>query len=159
MHAASAVADLVDHPLLRRLISLGLDDRDFAIFGSGPMLARGLRRDVGDLDVVARGAAWKHACAIGEPRVGPVSGDRAMHFWGGRIEVYARWIAPLLDTDELIDGADVIEGLRFVRLEHVLAYKRALGRPKDLADIRVLEALHQPRTRTATVRRLAPAIA
>jgi hypothetical protein len=138
-HAASA--GLLAHPLLRRLICLGLDGHDFAIFGSGPLLAWGLRCDIGDLDIVARGSAWERARTIGVPRSGGISGDPTMHLWGGRIEVYARWFAPLQDTDELIDGADLIGGLRFVRLEYVLAYKRELGRPKDLVDIRAMEGL------------------
>jgi hypothetical protein len=43
-------------------------------------------------------------------------------------------------VDRLIDTADVIDGLRFVTLALVLAWKRESLRPKDLADIKVIEA-------------------
>ena len=59
---AAHVTALSENKLIRRLIKivaeLDLDHRDFVIFGSGPLLAHGLRRRIGDLDVVARGPAW-----------------------------------------------------------------------------------------------------
>ena len=41
--------------------------------------------------------------------------------------------------DHLIDTAEVIDGLPFVRLEHVVAYKRIADRPKDREHLRLLE--------------------
>ena len=131
---------LVEHPLIRRLLVLDLSADDHVVFGSGPLLAHGLRHRIGDLDVVARGAAWQRACALGVPAVGPLNGAPMVHFWGGRIEVSREWISPEWDIDELIDKADVIGGVRFARLEHVLAYKASLRRPKDVADLDVLRA-------------------
>ena len=40
-----------------------------------------------------------------------------------------------------IASAERIEGLPFESLEHVLYYKRKMGREKDLQDIRLIEAL------------------
>lgn len=39
----------------------------------------------------------------------------------------------------LIDTAETIDGLPFVRLEHVRARKAAMGREKDLDDIALIE--------------------
>ncbi len=132
-------------PLLRRLAALDLDPDHYAVHGSGPMLAHGLKTTIGDLDVIARGPAWERALALGEPGYSALRGDPCVRFWQGRIEVFRTWVTDYCTVDDLIDGADVIEGIRFVQLPHVLAYKRLLGRQKDTADILALEKyLSQP---------------
>ncbi len=132
------MADLGANPLVKKLLSLGLPPDDFVVFGSGPLMARGLRESH-DLDVLARGAAWEKARAAGEPRLSK-QGDPAAVFFGGEIEVFGSWGPGVWDVDGLIDGADVIDGIRFATLENVLKWKRLLGRPKDLADIALIEA-------------------
>jgi hypothetical protein len=61
MHQTGHSAALSEDRLIRRLVKLAteldLDQSDFVIFGSGPLLAHGLRRRIRDLDVVARGTA------------------------------------------------------------------------------------------------------
>ena len=137
MRTASAVRQgpLVEHPLIRRLSMLKLDPAHFVIFGSGPLLAHGIRSEVGDLDIVARGAAWERAERLGESTIGVLNGAPMIHFWGGLIEVSQGWISADWDADQLIDEADIVEGLRFAHLEHVLLYKQSLRRDKDIADI------------------------
>jgi hypothetical protein len=126
---------VLDNPLIRRLVALDLERRDFVIFGSAPLLAWGLRDSVRDLDIVARGAAWEKVSTMGLPAVGGLTGDPIVQFWGGRIQCSQKWISPLWDSDELIDDADMIDGLRFARLSAVLAYKKLLLRQKDIEDI------------------------
>lgn len=126
------------HPLVRRLLALDLDPDDYVVFGSGPLLAHGVRPDVGDLDVVARGAAWSRAKELGVPGRGGVTGAPMARMPEGRINFFRDWITADWDPDELIDGADVVAGVRFARLSEVLAYKRMLMRPKDVVDIRAL---------------------
>ena len=46
--------------LLGRLRALELPAEDYAVFGSGPLAVRGLIEHIGDLDVVARGPAWRN---------------------------------------------------------------------------------------------------
>lgn len=132
---------IADHPLILKLAKLEMDRDDFVIFGSGPLLVHGLRRDVGDLDVVARDDSWRWACKFGDPVDG--SGVRVpiVHFCLGKIEVSPEWLPhPRWDTDELIDRAEIKDGFRFARLDDVLRYKRTLLRPKDLKDILAIEA-------------------
>ena len=141
---------VLDNPIITRLIQFGLDSDDFVLFGSAPLLAYGLRKEIRDLDVVARSHTWRHVSACGTPGVGAVSGDPVAHFWDGRIQFSRGWISPAWDPDELIDSAEVIEGLRFARLTDVLAYKQVLGRPKDIADIRRILTMVEPLTRLPT---------
>jgi hypothetical protein len=143
--------------LLRRLAKLvtelDLDPSDFVIFGSGPMLAHGLRQHVRDLDVVARGKAWHRISERGIPDVGAISGAPIALFWGGLIQFSAEWISQEWDTDDLINraepiqiiGTELIQELPFAQLTDVLAYKQRLDRPKDRPDIDVLlDVLRQP---------------
>jgi hypothetical protein len=130
---------LIDHPLIARLRSLRLDNDDMVLFGSAPLLAHGLRDRISDLDVVARGRAWRRACELGERLTRDHSGTELVRFCDGLIEISTAWITPRWSADELIDGADVIDGLRFARLDQVLAYKRQLRRPKDIPDIETIE--------------------
>lgn len=122
--------------ILDQLRTLSLPSTDYAIFGSGPLLVRGIVDTVSDLDVVCRGEAWVAATAAAAAQrveegvtvvsIGPISFGTS---WGlGRF-----------DIDRLIDEAETISGLPFVRLEHVIAYKRAAGRPKDLAHLQMIE--------------------
>ena len=47
------------------LRSLDLPAGDYAVFGSGPLLVRGIIERAGDLDVICRGAAWEAAQRLG----------------------------------------------------------------------------------------------
>ncbi|SRR6266545_5223270 len=136
-------AALHEHPFIRRLAALGLDPDDFVIFGSGPLLAHGIRTAIRDLDVVARDRAWRRACEIGLPAAGGITGAPAVQFWGGKIMLFRDWITPDWDPGGLIDRAEVIAELRFAPLADVLAYKLLLQRPKDLTDIQGITA-HGP---------------
>ena len=54
------------------------------------------------------------------------------------IEIFGGWLG--WDIDAIIEDAELVDGLPFARLEDVLAFKRAHGRPKDLEHARLLEA-------------------
>lgn len=129
------------HPLIRRLTQLDLDRDNFVIFGSGPLFAHGIRRKIHDLDVVARGSAWRRVCEQGVSSAGKISGAPAMHFGGDQIQFFREWISTDWNSDDLIDRAEIIEGLRFARLADVLAYKRMLMRSKDIMDIHAIAKL------------------
>ncbi|WP_433266115.1 hypothetical protein ACQPZF_39950 [Actinosynnema sp. CS-041913] len=115
-----------------------LDPAHFVVFGSAPLFVHGLRADVPDLDVLARGSAWEEVVRSGTPAVGEHTGDIVWQFCGGRIQFSERWISDDFDTDTLIAEADVFRGLRFARLSEVLRYKEEMHRPKDHEDITAL---------------------
>jgi hypothetical protein len=161
---------LSEDRLIRRLIKLvtelDLDRSDFVIFGSGPMLAHGLRESVRDLDIVARGDAWRRVAESGIPGAGAISGSPMAVFWGGRIQFFPEWISQDWDTDDLIhraepitvEGAGLVEVLLFAQLTDVLAYKQKLDRPKDRPDVDILhDLMFQPgRTHGLTTPRTNP---
>jgi len=132
------MSGLKDHPLIEKLLALGLPAADFAVFGSGPMMAHGLK-EAHDLDIIARGAAWSAVQGLG-PRTKGAYGGHKIELADGAIEVFDSWGPGAWDADELIDTAEVIAGIRFVTLENVLKWKTMMKRPKDAGHIRLIEA-------------------
>lgn len=142
MHETAHSPALAENRLICRLTRLvdefDLDRREFVIFGSGPLLAHGLRTSIRDLDIVARRAAWDSVSRRGLPAIGPISGTPMTLFWGTLIQFSSQWISPDWDPDDLIDRAELIRGLPFAQLTDVLAYKQMLRRPKDRPDLEAL---------------------
>ena len=142
MHEPAPYPALSENRLIRRLAmlvsELDLDVRDLVIFGSGPLLAHGLRYGIHDLDVVARGPAWRRVWEHGCRGTGGFNGAPMVTFWNGLIQFSQGWISADWDADDLIDRAETIQGWPFARLTDVLAYKRILLRPKDYPDIAAL---------------------
>jgi hypothetical protein len=120
------------------LADLGLPAGHYALFGSGPLLARGWIEEVGDLDVVSRGPAWEQALQMGDVAVED-DGVEIVSIDDGAITVGRSWRYGEVSIDDLIDTAEMISGIPCVRLEHVIAYKRIAGRPKDLAHLAVID--------------------
>ena len=131
------------HPLLHRLRELDLPPDDYALFGSGPLLVRGWIDEVGDLDLIARGAALAAASQHGEPLYLEEHDVEVIAIDGATITVGTSWPAGDFDIDELIDTAEIIAGFPCVRLEHVVAYKRLFDRPKDHGHLEIIR-MHWP---------------
>lgn len=124
------------HHLVQELLGLGLPTGDWALFGSGPLLMRGWIDEVGDLDIISRGHAWTHAQALGTD---VVLEDGAMIYQIGEgITVGTSWAYGDLSIDQLIDSAEMIDGVPCVQLQYVLAYKLIADRPKDRSHISVI---------------------
>lgn len=122
--------------LLERLKALNLPPDQFALFSSGPMAVRGMR-EPGDFDVLANKKLLDELA-----QKYPVEQS-----WHGRkirgiaedIDVYDATAAHI-PAEELIARADIINGVRYVRLEDVIAAKRIQNREKDIKDIEIIEA-------------------
>ena len=129
---------LEDNPLFAQLLSLDLPTDDYAVFGGGPLYAHGLKEELHDLDIIARGEALRRVRELGEVKEAKLGGE-VVNLFGESLEFFDTWAPGQWDPDRLIDTADVIEGVRFVGLMHVLEWKKRMGRPKDLDDIARIE--------------------
>jgi hypothetical protein len=131
--------------LLDRVRALGLPTGDFVLFGSAPLLVRGIVPPTGDVDVLTRGPAWEAARGLGPTvRLSPYDVE-VVRLHDGRIEIGTEWGIGDVDVDELIDSAEVIAGLPFARLPYVRAYKELADRPKDREHLRLLDAWESDR--------------
>ncbi len=126
-----------------RLRNLNLSAGDFAIFGSGPLIVRGIIQASNDLDVLCRRQAWKTVQELGEPEYLSNYDVNILTMCDGQLTFGEKWGIGEFDTDELIDCAEEIDGLPFVRLKYVASYKRISKRPKDLEHLEALDAYNK----------------
>ncbi len=127
--------------LLKELKQLNLPPEAFAIFGSGPMAVRGLK-EAGDLDIIVRKDVWEELA-----KQYGVKDEEKGQIVVGNIDIFCHW-RPWLDNEaELIETAEMIDGWPYVRLEHVLEWKKKFGRDKDLKDIELIEKYLEKNTR------------
>lgn len=125
-------------PLFIKLFSLQLPSEDFAIFGSGPLYAHGLRETINDIDLITRRSAWDIISKNTVIDLKILSHKKVVLF-DGDIEAFNNWGPGEWDIDELIDSAEKIDGIKFVTLQNVLKWKKMLQRPKDIFDIEKIE--------------------
>jgi len=121
--------------LFAYLRQLRLPDGEYAVFGSGPLIVRGWVSGSNDLDVICRGDAWSQACASGRVSHDARYGVELASHCRGRVTFGTRWGIGAFDVDALIDTAELINGLPFVRLQHVITYKELRASPKDLLHL------------------------
>lgn len=119
-------------PYLDELRLLNLPEKQYAIFGSGPMAIRGLRQ-AHDLDLLIKKDLWDELA-----KIYPLD-EKGVALRAGHIELFSHWEPWFKDTDHLIETAEVIDGLPFVRLEYVLEWKKQMGREKDKQDVILIE--------------------
>lgn len=127
-HNASDLFDL--------LRAMGLPSDSYAVFGSGPLAVRGLIDEVGDLDIIVDEVSWNRVKHLGTI---VTYGDDMVADLGNGLTFGRSWAYGNVDIGQLIEDADVIDGLPFVQLSAVVDYKRIAGRPKDLRHIEVIE--------------------
>jgi len=116
---------------LEELKKLELPNDRFAVFGSGPMAIRGFHLNH-DIDIIVDTELW------GELKNKHLKGKQDDHLQLTKnVEAYYNW--PNFDVDELIKEAEMIDGIRFVKLENVLEWKKTQGREKDMRHIKLIE--------------------
>ena len=114
--------------------------QDYAVFGSGPLAVRKIIPTCNDLDVLCRRDTWAAVNQIGAAEFLPAYGVTVISLFDGAITFGTKWGIGDFDVDELIDTAEVIEALPFVRLKHVVSYKTIRSSAKDLLHLEALNA-------------------
>lgn len=102
------------------------------------MLVRGFIDDVNDIDIISRGAAWNMAQSLGELTYLEDYDVQVVSIDDGAITIGTSWGIGEFDCDELINSAEAISGLPFVRLEYVVEYKQIAMRAKDVEHLDIL---------------------
>lgn len=126
--------------IFNALRDLGLPTCDFAIFGSGPLIVRGLIPFGNDLDIICRKSAWNKVEKLGNLVYLPEYDTHIVSVADGTLTFGTSWGIGKFDIEALIDDAETIDGLPFVRVEHVAHYKAIRGLPKDRRHIAALES-------------------
>jgi hypothetical protein len=132
-----------NHQKFNELRKFNLPTDQYAITGSGPLGIRNLR-EIGDIDIIVTDILWSHLAE--DYGITEEDGIQRIVLVKNLIEAFgnASYVSQIKFTDapsvsERIDMAEMIEGLPFECPEHVIFFKRKMGREKDLNDIRLLE--------------------
>jgi hypothetical protein len=121
--------------LVNEFKKLNLPEGEYAIYGSGPLAIRGLR-DANDLDVIVSDSLYQKL----KKQYSKDSKKERVKI--GEIEIYPAWVwEPQINgLEEMIKRAELIRGLRFIRLNDLLNCKKKMGRPKDFKDIKLIKS-------------------
>lgn len=118
---------------------LNLPSGKFAIFGSGPLCARGLK-ECKDVDIVVSKNIFREFENKSEWEKG-ISPNGSEYLKNGNIELYYEWKPGKWDENNLIRKAEIIDGFPFVKLREVLKWKKIYKRKKDTKDIELIKKL------------------
>ena len=119
--------------------ALNLPLGEYAIFGSGPMVVRGIREGR-DIDIIVTKSLFEKL----RDRYSEHIHEEKLEL--GKIELSSK----CLDySDEeigtLISTAETIEWLSFASLDEVVKFKKRLAREKDIRDIGLIEEYRKNR--------------
>jgi len=122
--------------LMKKFKELRLPNREYFVYGSGPLGVRGIR-EVNDLDVFVIDDLYEKL--KGEyPQ--NVKEDKIEI---GEIEIYSPWMwdweDSVGDLKTVMKRAELIDGIRFMLLKDLITLKKKMGRQKDFKDIKLIE--------------------
>ena len=115
------------------LKELNIPKEDFVIYGSAPMVLRGLKEKNNDLDVLVRNSLWEQL-SVKYPS--NVNGDY--------IDIngvsFTRTSKNFLgDIDEAIEKSDVIDGYNILSILETKHWKEKVGGERHLQDAKIIE--------------------
>jgi len=131
----------MNNDLFEKFKALNLPIGEYAIFGSGPMAIRGLRKS-SDIDLVVTDKFFKELEKLPQwKKEKSCLGSDMLIRRDSELEVEAlmEWMPGAWDIEGLIKNADIIDGLAFVKLEEVLRWKKMRDKEKDKKDIELIE--------------------
>ena len=118
-------------------LNLPLDE--YAIVSSGPLGIRSLR-EIGDIDLIVTDKLWQEL-----KEKYPIVSEGGVT----KIKIAEKIEALSADSfgnvisspsiEEQINQSEIIDGMSFQSLRHVILFKKRLGRPKDLKDLALIE--------------------
>lgn len=129
-----------------RVRKLNFPAGKYVVVAGGVLEAHGIR-EANDLDIVAEAdfydelwhGDWK-ACEC-EKHKYLVKKILVSLLWPEEVEIAPDYSVGEYSADpkKLLEGADIIDGLPFARLEEVLKWKKAARREKDIKDIELID--------------------
>lgn len=122
--------------LFKEIKELNLPLGEYALFGSAPMGIRGLKQ-CRDVDIIVTEKLWNEFKIKGWEE--KISASGSEYLSRGDIELWKYWKPGIWNIRRLIEGAEIIDDLPFVKLEGVLEWKKIRGEERDINDIKTIE--------------------
>ncbi len=120
---------------IQRVKELNLPLDQFVVIGSGLLDALELR-PADDIDLVVSPTLYADLQAMGNYQES-VRHDEA-YLSADKLEIWQTW-GPQYDYRMIKSSSIEIDGVSFINPDLLIAKKRAIGRDKDLVDIKLLE--------------------
>ena len=124
--------------IVAKVQELGMPKNSYVVFGSCPMAAAGIR-EAGDIDMLVSLEVFEKLSKAGWHTLDKGRKDKPLV--SGVFEAHKSWefssYNPTLE--HLLSTATIIDDIPFASLHEVRKWKAASGRPKDLADIKLID--------------------
>lgn len=125
--------------IIAKVKALNLPRGSYVVFGACPLAIFGIR-ETNDIDLLVSPKVYKKLKSNGWQKVHKGPNDASLTF--DCFEAHDNWnfsskYNPTLEN--LLNTALVIEDIHFASLQEVRKWKVASGRPKDFADIRLID--------------------
>lgn len=125
--------------LFQKVKDLKLPEGKYVLFGSAPMGIRGLKA-CSDADIIVSQDIWQEFLKKSGWKLKELDKDwTVLQNEDRSLEVGTGWGPGEWDCARIIAEAEVIDGLPFAKLDHVLQWKKRFGREKDLKDVLTIE--------------------
>ena len=125
--------------IINKVKNLNLPENSYVVFGSCPLAIEGIRES-NDIDLLVSGELHKILESKGWQKI--VKGPHDTPVVRDVFEAHDNWnfssYNPTL-ADLLINAKDV-DGVKFASIDDVRRWKLASSRPKDLADLKLIDA-------------------
>lgn len=106
------------------------------IFGSSVLAVHGLRPNK-DLDIAVPKDIFNSLTTHLIKGIAS-SGEKYLKDKNGNIEIYYSVGVPNFNINDLFKRADIINGYVFMSIPDIIDWKKKMGRPKDLEDIKLM---------------------
>lgn len=126
--------------IIKKVKQLNLPAGHYVVFGSGPLMVHGIRQSQ-DIDLLVTPQLYQ--TLVADPAWKVVHRPNGSeHLENGDYEADNNWYFNNYRprTEDIIAAAEMIDGVPFAPLSEVLQWKKAFGRPKDLVDVKLIEA-------------------
>jgi hypothetical protein len=123
--------------LFEKVRKLNLVSGKFALFGSAPLGIRNLR-ECADIDIIVEKKLFEELKEDTRFHIARSEFDTE-YLQDDDIEILWKWEPGEWDVDKLIKDAETIDGLPFVKLEHLISYKEMRKSERDIRDLKLIE--------------------
>ena len=124
--------------IFERAKKLGLPLGQYVITGSGPLEALGIRK-ASDLDIAVTPELYEKLRASGLWREEEHYGKTFLEGDNVTVIPSLNWGEYPVTAKEAIESAMILQGVPFMNLEELKKFKTAMGREKDLNDIKMID--------------------
>ena len=132
---------LKNHPIFKKLDSLGLKNDEYIIMGSGIMYALGIRpiEEINDIDILVSEKGWTKVKRLGKIVHNHKNDTNSISFLKEKLSIYDEWEPKEYRFKNVYKDVCFIEYYPFQSLKSLLIWKKQRRKEKDKEHIKLIE--------------------